>query len=72
MLNQSKNRLIVDRTTQVATTAEGDNLEISTINRPKREEFTISDTKIYASVMTLSNKYNAVKNKVTATIKIWF
>lgn len=72
MLNQSKNRLIVDRTTQVATTAEGDNLEISAINRPKREEFTISDTKIYASVMTLSNKYNAVKNKVTATIKIWF
>lgn len=62
----------VDRTTQVATTAEGDNLEISAINRPKREEFTISDTKIYASVMTLSNKYNAVKNKVTATIKIWF
>lgn len=72
MLNQSKNRLIVDRTTQVATTAEGDNLEISAINRPKREEFTISDTKIYASVMTLSNKYNAVKNKVTARIKIWF
>lgn len=72
MLNQSKNRLIVDRTTQVATTAEGDNIEISAINRPKREEFTISDTKIYASVMTLSNKYNAVKNKVTATIKIWF
>lgn len=72
MLTWLKNCLIVDSTTQVATTAEGDNLEISAINRPKREEFTISDTKIYASVMTLSNKYNAVKNKVTATIKIWF
>ena len=38
MLNWLKNCLIVDRTTQVATTAEGDNLEISAINRPKREE----------------------------------
>lgn len=72
MLNWSKNYITVDRTTQVVTTAAGDNLEISAINGPRREEFTISDTKIYAPVMTLSNKYNAVKNKVTATIKIWF
>ena len=55
-LTWSKNCVLTDITTQTARAAQWDNPARKVINGPTNATFKITDTKLYASVVTLSTK----------------
>ena len=55
-LTWSKNCVLTNITTQTARAAQGDNPARKAINGPTNATFKITDTKLFASVVTLSTK----------------
>ena len=55
-LTWSESCILTNITTQTARAAQGDNPARERIDAPTKATFTITDTKLYVSVVTLSTK----------------